>query len=427
MKRRQMSAAINIAATNTVIALGGVVSGVLVARILGPAGRGDLAVILLCPGILGYVAALGSDIVLGRWVARDPENGKAAIAIATVLSFVYSAALLIALYPFLSALLPSDKQEIVAHAQLALLAVPALVFNLLLGGIALGAGKFWMFNFGRISVTGTYVALLVTIWLTRDTSLKEITGAYLVAVWCGAVLTIILLSQSYGRGIREQWIKEVGPVMKSSVIFAPAYVIFAITNNLSAIWLAWLADSHSLGLYVVALTLANGQQVVAQALAKVAFSTAAQPNAASDSPSQLAATTRRSISILLILALALILIAPLVVPLLFGYRFESASSLLIFLAPAVALYSASQIMDETLKARGIAAPSTLTRIISGCVTSACAFVLIPRCEAAGMALSYLAGAVSELLAFAMFWRRSFNLRLVDIVVPRLGDWLTRRK
>src|SRR5829696_10111532 len=53
-----------------------VVSGVLVARALGPADRGYMALVLLVPALLALVGSLGLPLASTYFVARTPESAR---------------------------------------------------------------------------------------------------------------------------------------------------------------------------------------------------------------------------------------------------------------------------------------------------------------------------------------------------------------
>jgi O-antigen/teichoic acid export membrane protein len=85
-RSRPLAANTVITATvNLVLAVLGMMSGVLAARLLGPHGRGELAAIQTWPGVIGTLAMLGMPEAIVYYSARDERGagrylGSAVIA-----------------------------------------------------------------------------------------------------------------------------------------------------------------------------------------------------------------------------------------------------------------------------------------------------------------------------------------------------------
>ena len=63
-----------IFSVNLLILLSGVVTSLLGAWALGPAGRGDLLVVVLWPPVIALLAGLGLPVANRYWMAREPER-----------------------------------------------------------------------------------------------------------------------------------------------------------------------------------------------------------------------------------------------------------------------------------------------------------------------------------------------------------------
>lgn len=411
-----------ITATNVLITLGGVVSGIVVARMLGPDGRGDWAIVLLWPGIVGYLGTLGTDVVIGRCVSLDEKTAHRHALISITLALLFSAVLLVPAALILPILFSAERHHLIDTTRLALLAVPAIVLNSLFGAVALGARRILVFNVGRLSVAVSHVAFLLAGWITLGASLGAVTAAYLGSIWSATLLMYLLLPRSNDVQMRT-YLADAWYVARAGMAFAPGYLFYAITNNLSVLWLAALGESRALGFYVVALAFSSIQQIFSQALAKTAFASTTRLEQNSDAGEVIALQVRRSISLLGVLALLLTIMAPWILPWIFGTAFSTASVLVFYLAPGVALFALGQIMEEVLKARNIGSASVFARALSGVVVSVGAAILIPRAGAEGMAMSYLIGGATESLVFLIYLRRHLSLSVMDLALPRIADWI----
>ena len=373
--------------------------------------------ILLWPGILGYVGTFGADVELGRRSARDTTRISQNVFVAATLASVYGIALLIPMLLTLPLLFSQEQNYLVEIGRLAMLAAPAIALNSYLNAIALGARQLWIYNTGRFALTVGYVALILLSWVTVGASLTGVVAAYLVSVWCGTLLAAFLLTRSKGSA-KSILGKDIRDVARAGAVFAPGYAIYAVTNNLSTLWLVALSDARSLGLYVVALTFANAQQIVSQALAKTAFASMAHIESESETAAIVAFHLRRSIVTLGLLSAFLVVVGQWVVPWLFGAQFSTAAGLITFLVPGAAFFSLGQIVEEMQKARGLATSSVSARLTSAVCISTCAILLVPAAGGTGMAMSFLLGGLAECLLFLHSLRLRLKVSVYDLVVPR---------
>ena len=160
-------------ATSVFIQACTVLQGVLLARLLGPTGRGELAAVILWPSVFAGLGSFGVDIALCRAAARGCDLG--AITRAALLLGVCTAAVTAsACYLFLPQLLPADKGHLLPIAHLFLLHIVINHVALNLIGIDQGAGNFRRFNVARMILYPAYVGLIVLLWALGWTRVSAI-------------------------------------------------------------------------------------------------------------------------------------------------------------------------------------------------------------------------------------------------------------
>src|SRR4029450_8578708 len=74
--------------TNALMLSSGVVTSLLSAWALGPAGRGDLMIVLMWPGIFAMVAEIGFPTAYKFWAAKEPERISALFSNAVLMTLV---------------------------------------------------------------------------------------------------------------------------------------------------------------------------------------------------------------------------------------------------------------------------------------------------------------------------------------------------
>jgi len=137
--------------TNVVIQACTVVQGILVARLLGPAGRGQFAAAILWPGLFAAMGGMGVSVALARRAGRAHDLARVIRTglLLTLLTGTGVAVLCAAAIPWL---LPGND-TVLRNA--AYVFVPFIIFNqvsLAMIAIDQGAGWFAQMNWTRLIV-----------------------------------------------------------------------------------------------------------------------------------------------------------------------------------------------------------------------------------------------------------------------------------
>ena len=127
----------------------GLVTGVVTARLLGPAGRGELATVLLWPTIFANLGLVGCNWALAREVARDPGREADGILGAVALGMAAASVYFILGYLLIPYVLPSDRSYLLPLARLCLLLIPLDIFNQILLAVEQGRMRWRRYNFVR--------------------------------------------------------------------------------------------------------------------------------------------------------------------------------------------------------------------------------------------------------------------------------------
>src|SRR6266699_1358682 len=148
----------------------GVVSGILAARLLGPSGRGELAVIIFLPLLLAPLGELELPRSLAYEVSRVEEVPRAVMAtsfwLAAGLGLV-QAALLAGVLPLY---LPGDKLHLLGASRWFMVYLPAAYITATLMGSDQGRGRFGRFS-ALLALPGAlYVAGIVAAWASGRVS-----------------------------------------------------------------------------------------------------------------------------------------------------------------------------------------------------------------------------------------------------------------
>jgi enterobacterial common antigen flippase len=345
-------------ATNAAILLCGLATGVLSARLLAPEGRGVLAAVLFWPHLITSLA-LFSLPVATLFRRGRPDVDRAAIAataawLALGLSAIGALAGCLAL-PFL--LRGSAAGPL---AQLYLLMF--LPFNFLaLALLALDQGdlRFFRYNLTRLLPPAVYLVGLLVLWALGAVSV----AACLWASWLGTAATAVVRLHGSRHALRARpSLSEARRLLAFGARLHGAGVLAVLLATADRFVVVTFWDDRSLGLYVVALTLATaGLNLVTGAFNVLLLPRLVQ---ASDAAAhrRIMGETLRYVSLLLSAGTAvLLLLCPWLLPLLFGDAYGGAIGLCLVLVVAYLPMALCQVIIHGLSGTGDWRPRILAQ------------------------------------------------------------------
>lgn len=344
---RYLPMIVTVATSMTVAALNAM-QGVLLARLLGPAGRGEYGTAVFYTQTLTYIGLFGSVYVLARRAAQS--RGQFGPLRNTALRYSLltglATAALVALVA--SLLLPAEKQFLLPLCVACAGLLPFEHLRLMLLAIDQGSARFARFNLGQFVNAATLPGLLVLAWLcSGGLSLTWIVGLTIVAPLAGVSLG------AAARQPRLGW----SPAAPSAAVLVRegrpywlAVIAGDLFNRLDMFLVLWLATLSVQGNYAAAVPAAGLLCIAPNALALFAFNAGAK--AGRNIPLQRMLMLGAAI-IAFQAASALALawgLQPLML-LVYGNRFEAAVPLALALLPAHALYGCTQIAEGYLRGR----------------------------------------------------------------------------
>ncbi|MDQ6897997.1 MAG: oligosaccharide flippase family protein [Candidatus Dormibacteraeota bacterium] len=339
------------------------ISGILLARYLGPENRGYLALFVLIPLAISQLGELGLPTAAAYHIAKNP---CAARTIVRVLRgpFLAQCLLLSAVQALVMVAVFSRAAPTVYLAALA--SVPQVSSVILLDyGLAIlqGQQRFLSFNVLR-TVPGVFNAFAaVAVWRGKADLVATTILLMLAALLAGAITVAVALG-----GLRRLGAREPAPTRTSMLRFGTRSLIGSLypieTFRLEQLLIGWLLSPATLGIYVAAVAFTNLPRFVAQSLGLVAY-----PRIAA----QRSLIRRRQLTwryFLFSTALCSLTVATLelvigpLVPALFGERFAAAVPVARLLLVGTLFLSARRILAESLKGAGYPGAGTVAEMVS---------------------------------------------------------------
>jgi len=399
----------------------GVVSGVILARWLGPENRGVLALVLLLPSTVVTIVKFGVSqanvYTINRRKASIDHVASNSLVMAIVLGLVSS----IVVWVFREPLRASALRDVPDWAvTLALLRVPMLLLDNYLFSILQATGKFGTYNTRLLLSEAMRLVLVATALIVFHLGLVATILIY-TGVW---VMNIVWLMITMSKEIRFS-LKVDFPLLRETLTFgANSYMQTLAQHFLQRISFymvsSYLGAAH-VAFYAIALRFSEMVLEIPQAIGLVLY-----PRLAALSDDEIhkltAQACRRTLMITVPTAAVLAAVGPYVVRLWYGEKFAEAGGPLPWTAVGIAMMSIYVIVTRDFTSRAKQQINTLSGLVALVSNVLFNYWLIPTHGIIGAAmataLSYTTGLV--LLLGLFMWESGIRLR--DLLIPRRDDF-----
>ena len=372
------------------------VSGVLVARMLGVEDRGYLALLVLTQVIVSQLCGLGLPISASYFVAREPARGR---AIANLLAGTYlSQALCIVGVHFIAlSLLTRDEPEMVWRAGLITLTVGPASLALQYGlGLLQGQQRFRPFNLLRLVHPGAYAIGILLLFIVGAHTLIFAALAYSVAVVAAgsAALMIALV------GLRHDEATS-SPSRREMVRFGLRGLLGSAapseTFRLDQAVVGLFLSPAALGLYVVGLAFTNLPRFIGQSIGMVAYPRVAS----SDDAVEASRATWRFVAFAGVASLLVVglleILASWLLRFFFGEQFAPALPLVRILLIAAVFWGLRWTLADAVRGAGLPALGSIAELASWITLPLALAVLVPLGGVQGVALAMVLSAVASVV------------------------------
>jgi O-antigen/teichoic acid export membrane protein len=408
-------------ATNLVISAANVLTGVVVARMLNPAGRGELAAILNWPTFLGMLTTLGMTEALVYYPARQAKRTGRYLGTGLVLALSASVAFMVVGWLLMPTLLAAQEPAVIAGARWYLVQVPiAAVFGLIISPLR-GLSDIRAWNLLRVAPTMIWLG--TALWFVAFVDRPEPTELAITFVAVRLLLlplAVWVVRRRLGQAFRPE-VALVRPLLRFGVPSALATFPSTLNVRLDQLLIAAVLPPGGLGIYAVAVSWSMIPSPVLLAFGNVLFPRVAE-HLESDAGAALAGRGVRTAVVLSgVLASATLLITPVGLPLLFGHRFDVAVPTALVLTVAGAIMGVTSVQQEALRGLGRTTAVLWSQLIGLAVTLAGLAITVPTEGLAWIAMASVAGYAVLGVALLAHLVRATGLPLHEFIVPRRSD------
>jgi O-antigen/teichoic acid export membrane protein len=400
--------------------------GVLAARLLGPAGRGELAAVLLWPQVIGSLGSLGVGQAISYFAARQPGGDRPVFGTAMAQVAPQSLCLLVGGYLLMPVVLGSYGEAAVATGRLYLWWIPLNATAGCAAALLVGHLRFGAWNVVRVSLTATTVLGLLGLSLVNAVSVANI-------VWMHLAGMIVALGLALTFCARKGWVgmRVDGHLLRSMLGFGlkshPAAVALIINQRVGETMVALLLPPVQVGLYASAAALTQPGGLIGSSVAAVAMPTIAGTIERAEMARTLGQLVRGTVLLAGLVAAGLLLVAPMLIEFFFGEAFRAASDVARLLLVAIIALSTQQVLSSGLRGLGYPLASGVGELATSIVTLIALVLLLPSAGLVGAGVASLLGYAVGLAGMVLFARRALDISVAELLVPRIADlqWMVR--
>lgn len=397
---------------------------VIVARELGPVGRGDIVFLITVASIAGHLGSLSVHEANANFAGTEPQARPSLFTNSLLLALAFGAlaaggvAALVAAFPAVG----GDVDRAILWVALA--SIPLVILRLYLHFLAQADYQFGVTNAAWLLGPSTTVAVNGVLALTGGLSVGTALAAWIAGQALGLGLLIAHLHRRVGRG-RHDW-----PLASRSIRFgAKAHIgrTMSVGHYRVDQWFVGsLAGSRELGLYSVATAWAEILSYLPSVLVLVQ-----RPDLVRATSERAAAFAARVFRVAVLLTIPLagtfIVAAPFLCVTVLDNEFSGAIDDLRVLTLAAFGASAVELLGSALTAQRRPLLTTAAVGVAFVLTIVLNAVLVPHFGGLGAAIAAVIASSAGGLAAAIIFSRALGSPVRELV-PRPGDlpWLWNR-
>jgi O-antigen/teichoic acid export membrane protein len=329
-----------------------VVSGIVVARALGPQNRGVLALVLALSAIATQMGSLGTPLAFTYWIAGERANQGALFHSSgsfrrlqlTVVTAAQAVLILVVVAP-------KSPRGFLWVAIISLVATGASLSQMYGLAVLQGMRKFAAFNMLRILGGALYATGVVGLWIANDATLVSVMLVVIMSTVIAAGATWVVVRQTALVAATDNI-----PPTRRLVSFGLRSLLGASppleTFRLDQLVVGLALPTVALGYYVVALAFTNLSRFIGQSIGMVTYPRVA----AADSREARLHVLRGDFVLGVVVSGsstgALIMVVPRILPFFFGREFASAETVAQILLVGAFFASVRKILIEGTRGLG---------------------------------------------------------------------------
>ncbi len=397
-----------------VLVVSGIVTGILTARLLMPAGKGALTAVLLWPNLFASFASLGTGHGVIYYAGKSEERLGELVGGLLGLALLQGLVVAAAGWVTIPWILSEYSDSTIAVTRLMFVWVPfARIYSYNLR-VLHGIGEFRIWNVVRVGRRVLYAFAILLLWGFEIVSVKTVVWGYLASEGLGVLVGSYAVAREID-GVRFDL-----DLIRGLLGYGLKNFLASLTQKGNkrldqALMSAWLAP-EALGLYRVAVSTTKILTPLSAGFKKILISDVSRAGDEEDTDAMIGESFRAALPVLGLAALAAAVLMPVAVPLMFGTDYQASVWSAMILCVAGGIWGLKQILFNGARGQGKPEIPFYCELAGLVITGVALVVLLPVWGIEGAAVaSLLAYATSMGLAYVLIRPNAQSESDVEVV------------
>jgi O-antigen/teichoic acid export membrane protein len=392
-------------------------TGIAVAKAIGPAGKGEYALLQLFQAAAsGVTGNLGLSITYELTRQRKPfaELVRPLTVLLAILSLIEWA--LVGVWIWVKG--PEPAPLLFAAS------APALIVLSWQSPIFLGLGWIRSLNVqGLAFAIGTFAAAVITLYVFHFGTIGAMWG-WVASVWAIAISTLVRTAPVAHGEQTDKTMTIVGRLMHFGIRAGAGGIFGFINSRIASVIVVSMAGTAALGIFSVAVSagevLLKISRSVAQAATKRVGSSKREIAAAT-----VAKSNRASTALIVSSGTLAFILAPWLVDTLYGPNFHEASVALRILLPGIAALSCAGILSTFFNYQmGRPIFLVFTSVMNSVIVTGLCLILVPRFGMVGAAWSCTITYLNAAAVTTWYFCKHSGMSAFEVWIPKVEDVTT---
>lgn len=398
-----------------------IVTGIILARYLGPAQRGELAAIQTTVPTITGIALLGLPQAVVYWVSREVNKSKETVNTAISifpLIVIISSVIGYFLLPFL---LHAQSAEIIRIARIYLLVIIHNSFGGIYGWALQGLQKFNIWNVTRLTNGVIWLIIVLMGLITDHLSIPFLIYSLLI-IPIPSIPFFWLITKKFLVGPSKPTFHRAKQLLQFGIPITISSLPQMLNFRLDAIILAAFVAPELLGYYTVGVTLSGISSVIFSAIATIIFPWIANGSNIDYRVTKIPTVMRFSMLVAAILCFPFLLVTPFLIPLVYGNAYYPAIPSALILMLAGMFLGINMVCRNIISGLGHPKELIKAEIVGFVSTSILLFVLLRPFQLVGAAITSLISYSLTFFYLCFFIKKHTKFSYAYLLIPTLNEW-----
>ncbi len=397
-------------------------SGVIIARALGPEGKGILSIAFLVPTLICTFFVFDSGVGIRYYLAKKPDQVgdmvKSSFVCGGLLGITLGVLSYLTLIPFHKLIARGIPVDILS---ISILLVPFMVTGYLFVAVLSGLKRFFTVSVIGLADIATYTVLILVLsqisLTTKGVVISKLATSFAIALifvtvmWKGKLIT--RLATVDGRLLKD--------IVKYGLKSYPGTIAQFLSYRFDFFLVAYFLSFAQVGLYALAVSWSELLFYLPDSMAMALFPAIASSRSIKDSNELTAIMTKAVMIIMFVGSIFIFLFAGKLIPLLYTDKFLNSIYPLFILLPGVIMLSVWKIVLSDLAGRGFPQYKSISSTIGMVSNVVLNIVLIPLYGINGASLATTV-SYSLTAILAIYWfTKTTGTTLRQLLLVQLED------